>query len=418
VNPGGQKSVCLITPGQPSTNPRLVKEADALSEAGYRVHVIAGRFVEWAEEADREFQGRPWTIEYLPFGPRAPRSVYLRQAVRRRLCRALATRLGYPLPLVECGYHDVLPTLKRTAARCPADLYIAHNLAALPAAVKAAEARGARAGFDAEDFHSGELPERPENVPRVRMTKAIESAYLRRCDYVTAASPGIARAYAAAYGIPVPDVVLNVFPLRDRPVGATARQSRERRSVYWFSQTIGPDRGLETVLEAVAQSRSRPDIFLRGRASAGYKDFLGALSRRLGIEEHLHFLDVAAPGEMVRAAAEYDIGLATEVVTCSNKDLALSNKIFTYLLAGIPVIASDTLAQKEIAAQCPECILLYENGNVASLSRAIDMLCGDRGALSLAGRAAAEIAEKRYNWDVESTSFLRVIDRTLQGAVL
>jgi len=30
-------TVCLVTPGQPSTNPRLVKEADALAEAGYDV---------------------------------------------------------------------------------------------------------------------------------------------------------------------------------------------------------------------------------------------------------------------------------------------------------------------------------------------------------------------------------------------
>jgi len=33
--------VCLVTTGQPACNPRLVKEADALAEAGFDVHVVA-----------------------------------------------------------------------------------------------------------------------------------------------------------------------------------------------------------------------------------------------------------------------------------------------------------------------------------------------------------------------------------------
>lgn len=33
--------VCLVTTGQPACNPRLVKEADALIDAGFDVHVVA-----------------------------------------------------------------------------------------------------------------------------------------------------------------------------------------------------------------------------------------------------------------------------------------------------------------------------------------------------------------------------------------
>ena len=34
--------ICLVSPGHLSSNPRLVKEADALHEAGYAVRVVAG----------------------------------------------------------------------------------------------------------------------------------------------------------------------------------------------------------------------------------------------------------------------------------------------------------------------------------------------------------------------------------------
>ena len=43
--------------------------------------------------------------------------------------------------------------------------------------------------------------------------RAIESRYIGRCAYVTAAAPLIAEAYAETYGIPTPTVILNdIFP--------------------------------------------------------------------------------------------------------------------------------------------------------------------------------------------------------------
>ena len=46
------KRICIITPGNVSSNPRVVKEADALVEAGYEVRVVAGDMVPWVRERD------------------------------------------------------------------------------------------------------------------------------------------------------------------------------------------------------------------------------------------------------------------------------------------------------------------------------------------------------------------------------
>ena len=37
------KRLCLVSPGHPASNPRLVKEAAALHGAGYDVTVVCGR---------------------------------------------------------------------------------------------------------------------------------------------------------------------------------------------------------------------------------------------------------------------------------------------------------------------------------------------------------------------------------------
>lgn len=47
------KKIVLVTSGQPSLNPRLVKEADALVEAGYEVTVIYQYWNEWGTDLDK-----------------------------------------------------------------------------------------------------------------------------------------------------------------------------------------------------------------------------------------------------------------------------------------------------------------------------------------------------------------------------
>ena len=111
------------------------------------------------------------------------------------------------------------------AKRVPADLYIAHYPAALPAAAIAARRHGALYAFDAEDFHLGDWPEGPgASSSKRRLIRAIEGRYLPGCAYVTAASPGIADAYAEAYGIARPTVAAECLPPRAGAAGPDARR--------------------------------------------------------------------------------------------------------------------------------------------------------------------------------------------------
>ena len=60
------KRVCMLSQAQPSTNPRLVKEADTLEESGFRVEVLCTSHVAWAADADRELlAGRSWRCTIL-----------------------------------------------------------------------------------------------------------------------------------------------------------------------------------------------------------------------------------------------------------------------------------------------------------------------------------------------------------------
>ncbi|MBK8725010.1 MAG: glycosyltransferase [Holophagaceae bacterium] len=407
------KRVCLITSGPIGSDPRLVKEAESLHRHGAMVQVLCldvSRLEHLQRRNASVLAGADWACAELQGGGRGRQSLL---ALGQRLARLLL-RAGFrSMRLTARAFNRNAPRLRRKALQHPADLYVAHNLAALPAAHAAAHKHRAKLGFDAEDFHSGELPEgRPWDFER-NLAGALEAAYLPQCDYVTAASPGIARAYTSVCGIPEPRTVLNVFPLA---MAAAPAPSDDPRSLYWFSQTVGPDRGLEDVIKAIGAAQSKPHVYLRGTISATYRNELHRLAKASRSEGQLHFLPPEAPDEMGRLAARYHLGLATEPGGTPNSRIALSNKCFTYMLAGIPSIATATLGQAELASEAPGAIFLYPPGESLILAELLDQLMRSPAQVAEARTLAWSYGQGRFNWEREQHVFLEEVSRVLASS--
>ncbi|MDP1907171.1 MAG: hypothetical protein Q8K85_02635, partial [Hyphomicrobium sp.] len=188
------KTVCIVSPGNLASNPRLLKEADALHGAGYDVTAVVCDYTAELRGTDDEIAaGVPWTVVRVP-RPLGERAVTLAAG---RLARMVAAS-GAPVPpgLAAQASGGPISTLRRAARGIGADLYIAHYVAGLAAAAPVARQRGAMLGFDAEDFHSGEGTGGADEDFRMKMIEAVEQAALPSCAYATAASPMIAQAYA------------------------------------------------------------------------------------------------------------------------------------------------------------------------------------------------------------------------------
>lgn len=411
-------SICIVSPLHLSQNPRVVKEACALHEAGYSVRVVSGRNDPRCDDADRELLHRHvWTVQRVDHtrrvGTLAPE--FLHRCARTWIRARPDSTSGAWLD--RLAHHRAALALAAAAGEEPADLYLGHTVAGLAAAGHAATRHNARLGFDAEDFHPEETRE-AQLDPVLRSTVAsIERRWLPRCVHRTAASPLIADAYVEAYGIPRPTVVLNVFPRREgldapraRPPGYVARR------LYWYSQTIGPGRGLESLLASLGAGKFVGTLALRGRPVPGYVDHLRAVARGAGFGGDITVLPVAPPAELVTLAAEHGAGLALEERTPRNRDLCLTNKVFTYLLAGLPVVLSPTLAQRALAAEAGEAaFLLDETPGTESASRLVTWLL-DPLAQARARARAWTLGQQRYCWDVEQTALLSALHAALGRA--
>jgi len=404
--------ICLVTPSHPASNPRLVKEAEALLAAGYDVHVVAGRYFPPLDPFDEEiYRDARWNRTRVDYsaGFRVTLGKLHRRFARYRLAR------GIP-PTLSCAmraHHVAIPQLAAAAARVRADLYIGHCLAGLAAAGLAAERTGAKLGFDAEDFHPAETDEASADPVEIASIKTIESHWLPRCVHLTAASPLIAAAYRDRYGIREPVTVLNVFPSASAPSAPVTPASGGPARLYWFSQTLGPGRGLELLLPVLARMSAPCSLHLRGLPSPGFPEALQTAAKASGFTGPIEFLPIAPADDMIRLAAPYDLGLSLEQSSPLNRDLCLTNKVFTYLLAGIPQLMTPTAAHRDFAPSLGDAALVGDLANRAKTAAQLDAWLANPARVASSRRTAWRLARERYCWDVEQTALVAAVRQAL-----
>jgi hypothetical protein len=406
--------ICLITTGNLSTTPRLVKNADALAEAGYRVHVVAGAPFDAAKGLDDDIlRDARWGYTHAAYrsGPGAFGRKLARIAARRFV--AVEPRPG--IGAAAMAHFSGSRFMAKAAARVPAQLYLGSCLAALPVAASAARARNCPYGFDIEDFHDAETKEAIADPVEVKIRQTIQSKLLPGCRILTAGAPLIGAKYEEIYRVK-PLILLNVFPRSHAPTSSTTpeRISEQRPAVlYWFSQTVGPDRGLEAAIAVMSKMHTPVELHLRGFVSQEYVTSLQALSRDGSALRRVCFLPPASPNEMARLASHADLGLSLEQQSPLNRDICLTNKIFVYLLAGIPQLLSNTSAQTAIAQQLGNSALVCNLAHVEDTARQLDVFFADGGRVAEARKMARKLSSERFCWDVEKQVMLDAVGRIL-----
>jgi glycosyltransferase involved in cell wall biosynthesis len=180
--------------------------------------------------------------------------------------------------------------------------------------------------------------------------------------------------------------------------------------LYWYSQVIGPGRGLEDAVNALALLERPCELHLRGSSLPGYDEQLTTLAAKLGVIDSLFIHPPCPPDDLIREAARYDIGLALENTVELNRLICVTNKIFTYMNAGLAIVASDTPGQRGIMAQAPDAGLVCRMNDAESLAAAVNSLISDPNRLKEMQKASRLAAENRFNWEIESRKLLKMMD--------
>jgi glycosyltransferase involved in cell wall biosynthesis len=392
------------------TAPRPQKEADTLAEAGHNVTIGGFWFDPELVKRDRTLiDNKKWRFEpIIDFQPTRKINNFVIR-VRSRIAQEKFKRLGIFSPdLLGYGATAMLEFARNTKA----DLTIVHSESGLWVGSQLLN-EGFKVGVDFEDWFSEDLLLEARAIRPISQLKILEGRLARDCKYCLTTSHALAEALSNAYSSPKPTVIYNAFSWSERSKIDTLNLDRKDLnipSLHWFSQTIGPGRGLETLLQSLISIKIPLEIHLRGNYPESSRQWLEPLIPNEWLDRI--FIHPTVPnGELLSRIAEHDIGLALECNDIPSRNLTVTNKLFQYLQAGVAVIATDTSGQKEILSQHPEIGQLIPNSDPIALGEAINDLLANPLALTAMKKSALIAAQNKLSWESQQQTILDLIEK-------
>ena len=311
--------------------------------------------------------------------------------------------------------------LRRTLEDARADILHAHDSDALGPIAAAAKRVGVPFVYDAHELWLGRPP-RDRGLAYRLLYRAWYGALQRRTIPKAAAlitvSPPIARHLQRQYGIDRVDVVAN-YPEYTGPVAR--RDLRELTDaippdapIILHLGAYLPDRGLEQVVEAL---RDVPEaqLVLLGAGARGSEIVRHAAG--VGVGERVHPLPPVPSDDVTSYAASATIGIAPILPTTLNNAYSLPNKLFQYMAAGLPVVASNLPQMREIVEGSGAGVTV-DSRDIGSLSTALRELLNDPDRLAAMGESARRAVAERYNWDVSAVTLREVYERVANRETL
>jgi glycosyltransferase involved in cell wall biosynthesis len=381
-------SVCMHVLGMGRIDGRVMRAARAVTNAGYPVTIVdiehdtSRPSTERIDDIDfkHSFMSQKWSRYYQPV--------------------AFLPWMMFKVLRIVRGILLVV--------RTPADVYHAHDVVALPACYIAAVLRRKRLVYDAH-----ELPLVDPQHTRHRVVWRVSTALLRRimprCDAIITVSPQLIPELQERYGGPTAYLVRNIPPYQSPPLSTRLRDhigANPNTKIALYQGNLQDDRDLDILVRAARYLAPDHQIVFMGRDLT--QGHLAGLIEEEGVGDRVTILPPVASSELLQWTASADLGLIVYRPSYSpNVRYCLPNKVFEYLIAGVPVLASplDAIAQL---------LHTYDVGTVlpsvepTQVGAAINAFLGDGATLARMRQNAVLAARKELNWESEGDRLLEV----------
>ncbi len=214
-----------------------------------------------------------------------------------------------------------------------------HSLPVLPLCVVLKFLSGCKLIYDTHELETEVI--RSRGVVRV-FYKAIERLLIRYCDKVSVVNKEISSWYENEYGISAPVVVENM-PVSPRAVdvvrGTALRDYAgitDDDVLFIYQGLFSKGRGIEKLISVFSGFHVRLHlIFL------GYGPLEQVVRKAADQYPCIHFHPAVPPELLSEYTASADVGIALIENLCKSYYLCLPNKLYEYVMCGVPVIASD-----------------------------------------------------------------------------
>lgn len=402
--------IIILGPSQPCRNPRLIRNADALAAAGHNVHVITPIYDPRKIQDDKKIINKAlWKYRGISVLNSKRKKIKVLDRVYRKLFFIIASKLGISemgsLAYIY-GYNKIIH-----APKLDADFYLAQQQCTIPLAAKIAKKYNRPFGCDIEDILS-----ESNNEPK-KLFCAIEKKYLKKTSLIVTMSDAASAFLFKKYNLEKPPVVLHNTPSLAERHGfkrAYKIKPKEKPSIYWFGQTLGPHSCALELLKANISLNNPFKIFLRGNPIKAYVEKLIKISKQSQNPDNLTILPVIPPDKIVTDCMKYDILFGSQPSDDLFHQLAIGNKVFTGINAGTALLLEDTIAHKLLNRDIKECALTTSYKDSVSLEKKLKQISKKPNELVKMQKKAWNLATKKFNWESESKKLVEAVESVIK----
>jgi len=367
-----------------ASDTRVLREATTLAGAGHAVHVIG-------KQVPPDWSPPPGVTASSAGAGSVFRADGAPSLGRKRLAPPVRAVRWLLLPQHRNqAFGRWAQAAEQDGAGREYDAVHAHDFTALEAGARLAARRGVPLVYDSHELWSGRPRVGRPTPLQARREARIEGELGSRAAVVITVGDGVARALRQAYGWTHVQVVRNTFPL---PADLATRVPLPTPASALYAGRLAPYRELETI--AAASRRLDLPVTLIGPAD---ETWLGRFDP--GRTTVRGPAPVAEVDDLLAAAG---LALVTHSDRWANHVLAMPNKLFHAVRAGVPVIATDV---GELALLVREHGVgeLYRPGDADDLVRAVHRAVANYPALVAAVRTAAPA----LSWERDAAALLAI----------
>ncbi|EHA13923.1 glycosyltransferase family 4 protein [Halomonas sp. HAL1] len=379
---------------------RVLKEAETLVQAGYQVTVNA-----------LALPGVAPGLEVLSSGIRVRRhgASYTKGEGKTESSKQERSkeRSKFEVLALMASQGRALMSMTWSTFRARPDIIHAHDVNMLPSAWLAARLAKAPLIYDAHEISTDR-----EGYKAIRgVVGWIEKKLMPTAAGTITTTDARAKFFARAYHIERP-LVLQNRPRLVKVEGSNRIREELALKEPWpialYQGGLQPGRGLPRLVEAAAHVPQTYFVFIGGGRQASE---LHQLAEKLELTERVYFISTVPLAALPAYTASADIGVQPIENTCLNHFTTDSNKLFEYVIAGLPVVASQLPEISKVVRE-HDLGLLVPPGDTQALADAIQTLVQN---LEMRKQYSfnAGLAAQSLNWETQEQSLLDLYAKIL-----
>lgn len=278
-------------------------------------------------------------------------------------------------------------------------LLVSNDLDTLLANYLASKFKSSKLVYDTHEYFT-EVPELVENPFKQKIWLSVEKWIFPKLKNVYTVNESIAEIYTKKYKVPV-HVIRNVAP------NFVTSENKSRKDIglpqdkfilIIQGSGINKRRGAEEAVEAMNFIKNALLLII---GSGDVLDELKSKVEKQQWREKVLFLPKMPYAEMMQYTRNADLGLAIDHTDILNHKLALPNKLFDYIQAEIPVLATEIVEIEKIIEKYKIGFILHEGLTASFLADKISEIRSNYSDQIDELKLNLKKAKSIENWDVE-----------------